>query len=98
MIASASNDKTVWLWNPVTGAALRTIEVEVVVESLSFSRSGEYLNTDNASFRISSSNSCYSADLSKTLSIMKEWVREDENNILWLPPDFRANCLAKSES
>ena len=46
LLASASSDMTVRLWDSTTGAALQTFEVLVSLDSISFSRDAQYLKTD----------------------------------------------------
>jgi hypothetical protein len=29
-----------------------------------------------------------------TLSVSNDWVAEGRTNILWLPPEYRATCIA----
>jgi WD40 repeat protein len=42
LVASASGDRTVRLWDSATGAAQQTLEVDVVIRNLSFSSYGLY--------------------------------------------------------
>jgi uncharacterized protein with WD repeat len=45
-VASASDDRTVRLWDPAMGASLQTLETKDVVEKPSFSNDGQYLGMD----------------------------------------------------
>lgn len=46
LLASASNDRTVKLWDAGSGAVCQTLEVDVVVRTLSFSDDGIFLQTN----------------------------------------------------
>jgi len=45
-LTSASHDETVKLWDAGSGAVLQTLNVDAVVETLSFSDDGASLQTD----------------------------------------------------
>src|SRR5271154_658373 len=96
LVASASRDKTVRLWDTATGAAQGTLTLDVVIRNLSFSASGQYLKTDRGvldiiSFRTDVSFS--SSNYLRGLFVSSNWVAEEKENILWLPPDYRATCV-----
>ena len=95
-VASASDDETVRLWDAVTGAARATLNVDVAIRNLSFSASGQYLKTDRGVLDISSlftGATARSSRCLRTLFVSNNWVTEDGENILWLPPDYRATCV-----
>ncbi len=94
VVASASYDKTVRLWDAATGAARQTLELGISIKALSFSSSGQYLNTDRGGIRLNPFGTHLSSSEGvMAMSVIKEWVKEDEKDILWLPPDYRANCV-----
>ncbi|KAI9765710.1 MAG: hypothetical protein M1840_007143 [Geoglossum simile] len=95
LVASGSYDETVRLWDAVTGAALQTLELGIKTETLSFSTSGQYLITDRGVFGVSSLQlSPDPLERLRNLFVSNDWVVEEGANILWLPPDYRATCVA----
>jgi WD40 repeat protein len=56
LLASASSDKTVKLSDAGTGAALQTIEVDAVVQTLLFSDDSTFLETDRGLLRTTSNS------------------------------------------
>ena len=95
LASGGSRDSTVRLWDAATGAPLQTLELGTVIQDLSFSSSGEHLKTDREVLDASSLKvSLDSSEQLLTLFISDNWVAEEGENILWLPPDYRATCVA----
>src|SRR5277367_2005090 len=97
VLASASDDRTVRLWDAATGAHQRTLEINQSLESLSFSGDGRYLKTDRGSLSLSSdiSSACLDQERSICMVLVNDdWVTRDGQNVIWLPPDYRATCTA----
>jgi hypothetical protein len=93
--ASASVDKTVRLWGAVTGAALQRLELGIATRTLSFSTSGQYLITDRRVLGVNSLQlSPDPLEQLRTLFVSNDWVAEEGADILWLPPNYRATCVA----
>ena len=96
-MASGSWDKTVRLWDAATGAERKALELDVRIGNLSFSASGQYLTTDRGVFDISSlipEVLLRSSEHSRALFVSDTWITEKGERILWLPPDYRATCVA----
>jgi WD40 repeat protein len=97
MLASASKDHTVRLWDAATGAEKQTLVVHISITSLSFSNNGKYLKSDRGMLPLNSDSSDmldHRAQQSCVIFVNKEWVTQDGQKILWLPPDYRATCTA----
>jgi WD40 repeat protein len=93
--SSGSYDDTVRLWDAGTGAALQTLELDITTRTLSFSTSGQYLITGRGVLDVSSLQlSSDPLERLRTLFVSNDWVAEEGVNILWLPPDYRATCVA----
>jgi WD40 repeat protein len=95
VIASGSYAMTVRLWDGITGAALQTLELGVSIDAMSFSAWGQCLQTDRGLLRLSPfSMSLGSLEQSCALFVVNDWVAEEGESILWLPPDYRATSVA----
>jgi WD40 repeat protein len=92
LLASASDDETVRLWNPATGDELRKSDIDVLVQRLSFSKSGPYLETDRGLLRIQGTYASILPSESKPVCnvfVKRCWVARDMENLLWLPPNYQ---------
>ena len=97
LISSASPDKTVRLWDATTGVARRMLNVDVVIQRLSFSGDGSYLKSDMGLLTIQIVPPNVISFPLKPLCnvyITEHYVTQDMENIVWLPPDYRAICAA----
>ena len=92
LVASASYDGTVRLWDSATGASLQTLETGGNVHGLSFSIDGQYLLTDIGELRIRplSPNSISFC----SFFVRENWVVQDMKSVLLLPYDYRPTCSA----
>jgi dipeptidyl aminopeptidase/acylaminoacyl peptidase len=102
VLASASRDtidgcdNSVRLWDVAIGAAKQMFKIDTIVTRLSFSEDGRYLNTDRGILNINSESPgiCLQEKLTSAIFVNTEWVTRDGQNLLWLPPDYRATCCA----
>jgi WD40 repeat protein len=94
--ASASHDKTVRLWDVATGTANQMFKIDTVVTRLSFSEDGRYLETNRGILNLNSDSPgmCLQVESTSAIFIDAEWVTRGGQNLLWLPPDYRATCCA----
>jgi len=101
-LASASGDKTIKLWDAGSGAVLQTLEVDGIVHTLSFSDDGTHLQTNRGTLPISplssTSPSILYQRLSSTIFVKDQWVYNQTRPILWLPPEYRTNCVTVHRS
>jgi WD40 repeat protein len=99
LLASASDDKTVKIWDISTSFCYQTVTVNTYVTSLSFDSidsnlliNGGSINVDRTGLFTRSEYPQEKRDKSdrQKLGISGSWVTWDRQNLLWLPPDFRA--------
>ena len=95
VVVSGWGDKMVWLWDTITGAPLQTLKLGIKTTNLSFSTLGQHLRTNRGVLDISSFKlSPDSLEQLRALFVLNDWITEKGKNILWLPPDYRATCVA----
>jgi len=121
-LASASDDKTVKIWDRATGQCLQTVDVGPSMTNLSFAPDGSYLPTEVGVIKVESSprlqvitagsvNITAATATAATvedhtferhgakqdgysLSLDRSWITRNGQNVLWLPPEYRAQCSA----
>ena len=97
LVASGSEDMTVRLWDTATGAVRGMLEVHASIGNLSFSRDGQYLETDRGSICLRLLPPDASRSQAQSLCnifVEGDWITRDTDNFLWLPSDYRATCAA----
>ena len=100
LIASASHDETVRLWDSSTGEVLHTWMDQPFIDRLSFSKDGSYLETENgfleflppSSNTYSSHQPAIAPPATACISLQDRWIVGTMGNLLWLTPDYIAKC------
>ncbi len=95
MVASASHDRTIRLWDTATGAEKQIYHPNVLVETLSFSANGCYLNSNRGSLPL---DFMASGSLNNLIFVHERWVRRNGHNLIWLPPQYRETGVLVRES
>ncbi|KAN0086979.1 hypothetical protein V8E54_000667 [Elaphomyces granulatus] len=95
VLASASYDKTVRIWDATTGAWKQTLNVNTTIRSLLSLLNGQDLKTDQGLLSLNSGSPDTYLLQERAVFVNGEWVAQDGQNLLWLPPDYRAtfSCL-----
>lgn len=71
------------------------LELSITTTTLSFSTLGQYLITDRGVLDVSSLKlSLDPLEQLHTLFVLNDWIAEEGTNILWLPYNYRATCIA----
>jgi WD40 repeat protein len=97
LLALASYDGTVRLWDAGSGAALQTLEVDLALRTLSFSDDGTSLRTDRGlllTINLLPGAGASLQNLSRGVFVKEQWVARETENILWIPPEYRPTCTA----
>ncbi|KAL4919567.1 WD40-repeat-containing domain protein [Aspergillus aurantiobrunneus] len=94
-VASASYDHTVRLWDLTTGLEADKYQLDMAVNTLSFSTNGS-LKTDRGSLSL-----IYQQSLTflpereeNEIFVCEKWITRNGQQLIWLPPDYRATCVA----
>ena len=99
LLASASDDRTVKLWNPTTGEQRHEIKLNIVVSKLCFSDDHQCLETDRGVLRLPSSLSSVLSPEPKSpddIFFNNDWITRNSQNLLSLPYHYhyRLGCSA----
>ncbi|KAL5049794.1 hypothetical protein BDW71DRAFT_175478 [Aspergillus fruticulosus] len=95
MVASASRDRTIRLWDTATGAEKQIYHSNVMVEALSFSASGFYLNSDRGSLPL---DFIASDALNNPIFVHEKWICRNGQHAIWLPPQYRETAVLAREN
>ena len=95
-VVSGSYDKTVRLWDAMTGTMLQTLEGHSGwVNSVAFlPMTGALQTLEGYSSDISLVGFSPHSKGGEALFVSNDWVVEGKRKILWLPPDYRATSIA----
>ncbi|KAJ5091223.1 WD-repeat protein [Penicillium alfredii] len=88
---ASSDDKTVRLWDVATCSALGVTTTDTPLQHLSFSSCGTYLITDCGILLLRLLPD--TGRFSPRVFASGTWVRENEEEILFIPPDYREALL-----
>jgi len=99
LLASASHDETVKIWDASTGSCQQTVAVNPYVTNLSFDSIYSNLFTNVGGIKVDRTGLLTMSEYPQEggskgdrqgLGISGSWVTWNADNLLWLPPDYRA--------
>ena len=97
LLASASIDQTIRLWNPATGQEIQKFEDLAYTKTLSFTNENKILLTDTESISIEKKRVLVRAtefSSNQTLKVKNSWIRQGSHDLLWLPQEYRSGVSA----
>jgi len=98
LLASASHDNTVMLWDANTKATIQKLTTKSPIKALSFSSNGAFLETSQGILELKPRTQWESQlppdQLICPVFVSEDWVTVKTEKVLWLPPDYRPKCLA----
>jgi Anaphase-promoting complex subunit 4 WD40 domain len=100
LLASASSDNTVRLWDTTTGSALAAFKVNSFVYTLSFSSDRPFLVTNCGLLPLEGLQGHYALSISPQtvprpqIYLKGNWIMRNLKKHLWLPFEYRRRCSA----
>jgi WD40 repeat protein len=93
LLASGSDDQTIRLWDTQTGRTLKRLENIPTPETICFANSNMTLITNKGIFNAGNGNSLNADSIeaykNNTISVLGDWIRRGNQNLLWLPHEYR---------
>ena len=96
LLASASYDKTVRLWDAATGEARQALKTAAILYYMEFSTDGKSIRTDVGDFELGLSHTAKNRvpKPAAELELRGQWVRRQGEDVLWLPYEYRGSYTA----
>ena len=97
LLASASDDKTVRLWNPSTGQEVQKLENVSGVTTINLTFDNRILLTNRGAIYINTASihaTAIESLANKTCIIKDDWIQRNNRNLLWLPQEYRGEYSA----
>jgi len=103
LVASASHDKTVRLWDTTKKTTIEIIETHGSITIMKFSNDGMYLHTSHGVLQLKSSlhsggNRELAHTLTHSLYVTDQWITCNMKKLLWLPVDYRLSWSAINDT
>ena len=97
LLASASHNKTIRLWDLATNQEIQKFEDLAYTTTLSFTNDDRILLTDIGTINIREKRvlvrpTKFSSN--QTLMIKNSWIRQGSHDLLWLPQEYRSGVSA----
>ncbi|KAK4170971.1 hypothetical protein QBC36DRAFT_250422 [Triangularia setosa] len=99
-VASGSGDNTIKIWDAASGTCTHTINVSSTAYHISFDHANAYINTDIGRIQIATATMespnqpsnpvCCSYSLGQD----RRWITCNNQNVLWLPPEYHVTASA----
>ncbi|KAL2782847.1 hypothetical protein BJX66DRAFT_345468 [Aspergillus keveii] len=93
-VASASSDRTLRLWDAASGTQKEMYTVDTIITTLSFSPDGRSLITDRGLLIMKDQRCESSINPEIRISVYEKWITRNGQQLIWLPPAYRASCVA----
>jgi WD40 repeat protein len=99
LVASASDDNTVRLWEAATGTCCRALESSSpYLYYFSFSLDGQILRTDKGDIPLFQTPIVTSLSRPQLqlmyVQVQSQWILRNQQKFLWLPPEYRTTSTA----
>jgi WD40 repeat protein len=99
LLASASNDRTIRLWNPSTGEEVLKLEAVLSITTISFTMDNKTFLPNQGALSIDDRlipDQAIKTLANETIMVKNGWIRRGESNLLWLPQEYRSGCLTSN--
>ena len=109
LVVSGSDDGTIKTWDVTTEKEGQTLKTSAILTNIQFDTTSSHLFTGTGPIKLDSTANLYAVDQPQAqarkardydygLSFDGPWIRWNEHNLLWLPPDYRPFSSTTSSS
>lgn len=107
LLAASNNNQIIKIWDTATSNLIKSIECGRMISRLLFDETGMFLDTNHGRFNISDGSRLsevglllhplgFQQEIGWGLNEEGDWITWNNDNILWIPPDYRSHEVLHS--
>ena len=99
LVASASHDRTVRVWEAATGSCRSVLEGHTsIVSAVAFSPDGQYIQTNCGNIPLHTPTPSFQRAQLSHVFVEGQWISLNQQRMLWLPSEYRPTCVTVNKN